>query len=68
MATVENRTGSATEGSDYILLRSGQLVGTALIVLCLKSIAGEVRNVEVATKKVRPRQQEEEADLSFRRD
>ncbi|GAA6009081.1 hypothetical protein JCM10207_004086 [Rhodosporidiobolus poonsookiae] len=37
--------------SDYILLRSGQLVGTALIVLCKKSIAGEVRNVEAATKK-----------------
>ncbi|GAA5910570.1 hypothetical protein JCM5296_002953 [Sporobolomyces johnsonii] len=37
--------------SDYILLRSGQLVGTALIVLCKKEIAGEVRNVEAATKK-----------------
>ncbi|GAA5845709.1 hypothetical protein JCM9279_006079 [Rhodotorula babjevae] len=37
--------------SDYVLLRSGQLVGTALIVLCKKEVAGEVRNVEAATKK-----------------
>ncbi|GAA5885405.1 hypothetical protein JCM6882_009606 [Rhodosporidiobolus microsporus] len=35
----------------YILLRSGQLVGTALIVLCRKDIAGDVRNIEAATKK-----------------
>jgi hypothetical protein len=51
MATVQNRSGE--KKSDYILLRSGQLVGTALIVLCLKDIVGDVRNVEVATKKVR---------------
>ncbi|GAA6012488.1 hypothetical protein JCM11491_004347 [Sporobolomyces phaffii] len=49
MTTVQNRPGE--KKSDYILLRSGQLVGTALIVLCLKDIVGEVRNVEVATKK-----------------
>ncbi|GAA5830258.1 hypothetical protein JCM11251_001286 [Rhodosporidiobolus azoricus] len=36
---------------DYILLRSGQLVGTALIVLCRKDIAGDVQNIEAATKK-----------------
>jgi hypothetical protein len=34
-------------------LRSGQLVGTALIVLCKKEVAAEVRNVEAAIKKVR---------------
>ncbi|GAA5957595.1 hypothetical protein JCM3765_001449 [Sporobolomyces pararoseus] len=49
MTTVQNRPGE--KKSDYILLRSGQLVGTALIVLCLKDIVGDVRNVEVATKK-----------------
>ncbi|GAA6051835.1 hypothetical protein JCM3770_005490 [Rhodotorula araucariae] len=37
--------------SDYVVLRSGQLVGTALIVLCKPEVAGEVRNVEAATKK-----------------
>ncbi|GAA5968165.1 hypothetical protein JCM11641_003755 [Rhodosporidiobolus odoratus] len=46
--TISSRPGKK---SDYILLRSGQLVGTALIVLCKKAIGGEVRNVEVATKK-----------------
>lgn len=50
MTTVQNRPGE--KKSDYILLRSGQLVGTALIVLCLKEIVGDVRNVEMATKKV----------------
>ena len=50
MTTVQNRPGE--KKSDYILLRSGQLVGTALIVLCLKDIVGDVRNVEVSTKKV----------------
>lgn len=53
MTTVQNRPGE--KKSDYILLRSGQLVGTALIVLCLKEIVGDVRNVEMATKKVFPR-------------
>ncbi|GAA5965786.1 hypothetical protein JCM21900_004989 [Sporobolomyces salmonicolor] len=48
LQTVADRPGKQ---SDYILLRSGQLVGTALIVLCTKEIAGEVRNVEAATKK-----------------
>ncbi|GAA6063284.1 hypothetical protein JCM10212_004666 [Sporobolomyces blumeae] len=48
METVSNRP---DKRSDYILLRSGQLVGTALIVLCQKEIVGDVRNVEVATKK-----------------
>jgi hypothetical protein len=37
--------------SEYILLRSGQLVGTALIVLIQTTLANEVRNVEAATKK-----------------
>lgn len=35
-----------------MILRSGQLVGTALIVLCKTEIAGEMRNVEAAIKKV----------------
>lgn len=36
---------------DYVLLRSQQLVGTALVVLVKKSIANEVSNVEATTKK-----------------
>jgi len=53
LTTVQNRPGE--KKADYILLRSGQLVGTALIVLCLKEIVGDVRNVEMATKKVNDR-------------
>lgn len=49
LQTVTNRPGKKSE---YILLRSGQLVGTALIVLIKASLADDVRNVEVATKKV----------------
>ncbi|BGP37915.1 Inositol-1,4,5-trisphosphate 5-phosphatase 1 [Rhodotorula kratochvilovae] len=48
LQTLADRPGKK---SDYVLLRSGQLVGTALIVLCKREVAGEVRNVEAATKK-----------------
>ncbi|KAM0792451.1 hypothetical protein ACM66B_005128 [Microbotryomycetes sp. NB124-2] len=48
MQTLADRTGKQ---SDYVLLRSGQLVGTALIVLIKVELANEVRNVEAATKK-----------------
>ncbi|GAA6037102.1 hypothetical protein JCM8097_008735 [Rhodosporidiobolus ruineniae] len=53
LSTISSRPSSAKDGSkaDYILLRSEQLVGTALMVLCRKDVAGEVRNVEAATKK-----------------
>lgn len=37
--------------SEYVVLRSGQLVGTALIVLCKTELSGYIRNVEAATKK-----------------
>lgn len=37
---------------EYVLLRSEQLVGTALIVLVKETLAKEVRNVEATTKKV----------------
>lgn len=50
LSTIVNRP---EKKSDYVLLRSGQLVGTALIVLCKKEVAAEVRNVEAAIKKVR---------------
>jgi hypothetical protein len=39
--------------ADYIVLRSAQLVGAALILLVKTSLIAHVRNVEVATKKVR---------------
>ncbi|KAL5636707.1 hypothetical protein ACGC1H_000616 [Rhizoctonia solani] len=37
--------------SDYVVLRSEQLVGTALIVLCKAEATAHIRNVEAATKK-----------------
>lgn len=36
---------------DYLLLRSGQLVGTALILFVRTDVVNDIRNVEVATKK-----------------
>lgn len=52
MTTLDKRKNKKT---DYVLLRSGQLVGTALIVLCKREIAAEIRNVEAAIKKVSER-------------
>ncbi|KAF8607527.1 inositol polyphosphate phosphatase [Ceratobasidium sp. AG-I] len=37
--------------SKYVVLRSEQLVGTALVVLCKTELSGNIRNVEAATKK-----------------
>ncbi|KAF8592645.1 DNase I-like protein [Ramaria rubella] len=37
--------------ADYVILRSEQLVGTALILLVKSQLAGQIRNVEGATKK-----------------
>ncbi|KAG9127885.1 inositol polyphosphate 5-phosphatase [Ceratobasidium sp. 392] len=37
--------------AEYVVLRSEQLVGTALIVLCKTELTGYIRNVEAATKK-----------------
>lgn len=37
--------------SDYVLLRSEQLVGTALVVFVKESLIGSVRQVEAASKK-----------------
>lgn len=39
--------------AEYVILRSEQLVGTALFVIVKTSILPHVRNVEAATKKVR---------------
>lgn len=38
--------------SEYIVLRSEQLVGTALIILVRTDITGAIRKVEAATRKV----------------
>ena len=38
--------------SEYIILRSEQLVGTALIILVRTDITGAIRKVEAATRKV----------------
>lgn len=40
--------------SEYIVLRSEQLVGTALIILVRTDITGAIRKVEAATRKVCP--------------
>jgi hypothetical protein len=48
LATVAARPGKKAE---YIILRSGQLVGTAMIILCQRSVVEEVRNIEASTKK-----------------
>ncbi|KDN51231.1 hypothetical protein RSAG8_00860, partial [Rhizoctonia solani AG-8 WAC10335] len=37
--------------SDYVVLRSEQLVGTALILLCKTEATAHIRNVEAATRK-----------------
>lgn len=48
LKSVADRPGKT---EDYVLLRSQQLVGTAVIVLVKKSVANEVSNVEAVTKK-----------------
>lgn len=48
LETLANRP---NKKSEYILLRSGQLVGTALIVLLKAEVVKDVRNIEVSTKK-----------------
>lgn len=50
LKTVSERPGKK---ADYVLLRSGQLVGTALLVLVQTAVVHDIRNVQVATKKVR---------------
>ncbi|KAF8528795.1 phosphatidylinositol phosphate phosphatase [Hysterangium stoloniferum] len=40
-----------TKTSEYVILRSEQLVGTALILLVKSKLVGQIRNVEGATKK-----------------
>ncbi|KAI0939420.1 hypothetical protein AcV5_000847 [Taiwanofungus camphoratus] len=37
--------------SDYVILRSQQLVGTALLVIVKSELTGDIRNVEAATHK-----------------
>ncbi|CUA69373.1 hypothetical protein RSOLAG22IIIB_03896 [Rhizoctonia solani] len=48
--TLATRRGRNSD-SDYVVLRSEQLVGTALIVLCKEGATAYIRNVEAATKK-----------------
>lgn len=40
------------ESEEYILLRSGQLVGAALVVFVKASILARIKNVEGSVKKV----------------
>jgi hypothetical protein len=49
MQTLANRP---EKKSDYVILRSEQLVGTALIILVKTTHIMAVRNVEASTKKV----------------
>lgn len=43
----------AKRKSEYLLLRSEQLVGAALIVIVKQDLTKSIRSVEAATKKVR---------------
>ena len=43
--------GLPSKGDEYVLLRSGQLVGAALMVFVRSSILGRIKNVEGAIKK-----------------
>ena len=43
--------GVTTKGDEYVLLRSGQLVGAALMVFVRSSILGRIKNVEGTIKK-----------------
>ncbi|OAL21016.1 hypothetical protein AYO20_11440 [Fonsecaea nubica] len=47
----EKFEGVPTKGDEYVLLRSGQLVGAALMVFVRASILGRIKNVEGAIKK-----------------
>lgn len=47
----EKHEESSAEDDNYVLLRSGQLVGAALLVFVRSSILGRIKNVEGAIKK-----------------
>ncbi|RUS16545.1 hypothetical protein BC938DRAFT_476545 [Jimgerdemannia flammicorona] len=49
---VVSAAGWCSSGSRYVLLRSDQLVGAALIVYAKESVVAHVRNVECSIKKV----------------
>lgn len=44
--------GGTGSGGEYALVRSGQLVGTALMVFARTDQLDNIRNIEVAVKKV----------------
>lgn len=50
--TLNSKSADGAIDSEYILLRSGQLVGAALLVFVRKDILNDVRNVEGSVKKV----------------
>ncbi len=47
----EKSDGMPTKGDEYVLLRSGQLVGAALMAFVRSSVLGRIKNVEGAIKK-----------------
>lgn len=51
--TINNKRKSASR-EEYVLLRSGQLVGAALIVFVKSSSLKKIKNVEGSVKKVWP--------------
>jgi hypothetical protein len=61
-------TNAAQNGSEeYVLLRSGQLVGAALLVFVKAGILGSIKNVEGAIKKVTPLSSREKKGADFSR-
>jgi hypothetical protein len=49
-----NADAAKSGGEGYVLLRSGQLVGAALLIFVKASVLGAIKNVEGAIKKVSP--------------
>ena len=47
-----NENARKSRSEDYILLRSGQLVGAALLIFVKPSILGDIKNVEGSVRKV----------------
>ena len=47
-----NKNAARTAGEDYVLLRSGQLVGAALAIFVKSTILPDIKNVEGSVKKV----------------
>lgn len=53
VASTLNENARKRKSEEYVLLRSGQLVGAALIIFAKSSVLKSIKNVEGTVKKVR---------------